>query len=53
MGFLAEADVSLRENRRQRWEKIINHGTIFFFFFVGVVVCFEKKRMVVVVVLVF
>ena len=49
MGFLAEGKVSLGENRRQRWEKFINHGTIFFF--VGVVVCFERKGMVVVVVL--
>jgi len=35
MGFLAEAEVSLGENRRQRWEKFINHGTNFFFFWLG------------------
>ena len=54
MGFLAEGEVSLGKNRRQRWEKFINHRTIFFvFFFVWVVVCFERKGMVVVVVVLF
>lgn len=27
-GFLAEGDVSLGVNRRQRWENFINHGNI-------------------------
>ena len=44
MGFLAEGEVSLGKNRRQRWEKFINHRTIFFVFFCLGCGVFWKER---------
>lgn len=44
MEFLAEGEVSLGKNRRQRWEKFINHRTIFFVFFCLGCGVFWKER---------